>query len=327
MQQSPFNTSNDCGEILLTTFNSQSIENRLTSIMLFTSGLIGVFAFLQVYTIQAVLPLVIKQLHASVLQAGNAVGASVLAVALMSPFLGLISDYFGRKILIVGSVIFIAIPTILMAYAQSIQSLTLLRFFQGLGVPGITVVAIAYIGEEFSGKNITSMLSAYVSGSIVGGFLGRFIFGYLCGWLDWNHAFLVMGITNIIGGFLIWYLLPSSQAFIPTKSVLSSLRIIPIHLKNNSIIFACLLGMSVLFTLVGSFTYITVHLEGNPFNYSLSQLSNIFSVYLIGFIITPIASRIIQIYGSRKTIICALSLTLIGLLLTLNMHIVLIILG
>lgn len=258
--------------------------------MLFTSGLIGVFAFLQVYTIQAVLPLVIKQLHASVLQAGNAVGASVLAVALMSPFLGLISDYFGRKILIVGSVIFIAIPTILMAYAQSIQSLTLLRFFQGLGVPGITVVAIAYIGEEFSGKNITSMLSAYVSGSIVGGFLGRFIFGYLCGWLDWNHAFLVMGITNIIGGFLIWYLLPSSQAFIPTKSVLSSLRIIPIHLKNNSIIFACLLGMSVLFTLVGSFTYITVHLEGNPFNYSLSQLSNIFSVYLIGFIITPIAS-------------------------------------
>ena len=58
--------------------------------------LIGFFAFLNVYSMQSVLPLVMDDFEASPVQAGATVGATVLAVALVSPYMGMLSDAFGR---------------------------------------------------------------------------------------------------------------------------------------------------------------------------------------------------------------------------------------
>ena len=53
---------------------------------------IGVFAFLEVYAIQAILPILMHDFNASPAEIGFTVGATVLAVAIMSPFMGLLSD-------------------------------------------------------------------------------------------------------------------------------------------------------------------------------------------------------------------------------------------
>ena len=128
-----------------------------------TVALIGVFAFLQVYSVQAILPILMIDLNASEIKVGLSVGATVMAIALMSPFTGMLSDAFGRKRFIVGSLLLLAIPTALIAFSTSIQALILWRFLQGLAVPGITVVLIAYIGEEYS-DNLPNMMSLYVMG-------------------------------------------------------------------------------------------------------------------------------------------------------------------
>src|SRR5690606_21072520 len=114
-------------------------KNNTSSWMLkFTIGLIGMFAFLQVYSVQAILPVLMMDLPATEVQAGMTVGATVMAIAIMSPFLGMLSDAIGRKCIIVGSLLFLAIPTAMIAQSPSIEWMWLWRFMQGLSVPGIT---------------------------------------------------------------------------------------------------------------------------------------------------------------------------------------------
>ena len=152
-------------------------DGQPTPLLLLTIALVGVFAFLQVYSVQSIVPELQRDLHASVIEIGRAVGATVLAVALVSPLMGMVSDALGRKALVVVSVLALALPTAAMIGVQTVQQFTAWRFVQGLAVPGVTVVAIAYIGEEFRGAAMVRMMSWYITGSVLGGFLGASCWG------------------------------------------------------------------------------------------------------------------------------------------------------
>lgn len=168
--------------------------NLLLKIAVFVTGL---SAFFQVYSVQAILPLLVWDLNASEVQAGMAVGATVLGVALISPFIGMLSDAVGRKGLIIGSLLFLALPTALISGVTTIDQMLLYRFLQGLAIPGITVVLIAYVGEEFGGKAMTQLMSLYVSGTVSGGFLGRFLLGHLSELTGWRTAFYIMAAVCV----------------------------------------------------------------------------------------------------------------------------------
>lgn len=291
-----------------------------------TVALIGVFAFLQVYSVQAILPVLMSDLNASEVKAGLSVGATVMAIALMSPFTGMLSDAFGRKRFIVGSLLLLAIPTALIALSSSIDSLILWRFLQGLAVPGITVVLIAYIGEEYS-DNLAVMMSLYVMGTVLGGFLGRFLGGHLHDLIGWRWAYGVMAILTIVG--MLWVIkgLPNSKNFTKSKNFHVAFATLLSHTKNRHVLSACLLGGCVLFSLVGCFTFINLHLAQTPYQLSASQLANIFALYLVGMVITPLSSRLITRFGMTNTIIGAVLCSMMGLFLTATAPLWLIILG
>lgn len=292
----------------------------------FTIAIIGVFAFLQVYSVQAILPILMNDLNATEVQAGLAVGATVMAIALMSPFTGMLSDYVGRKRIIVGSLLLLAIPTALISFSASIEMLTVWRFLQGLAVPGITVVLIAYIGEEFS-DNLASMMSVYVMGTVLGGFLGRFVAGHLHDLMGWRWAYGVMAILTVIGMLWVAKGLPNSKNFTKSKNFRTAFATLLSHTKNRHVISACLLGGCVLFSLVGCFTFINLHLADTPYELSASHLANIFAVYLIGMVITPLSSRLITRFGMTNTIIGAVLCSMMGIFLTATAPLWLIIFG
>ncbi|WP_239324683.1 MFS transporter [Snodgrassella gandavensis] len=293
------------------------VNTRLNLALIITVLITGALAFVQVYSVQSILPVLMQEFRASAAAIGSTVGATILAVAFMSPFLGMISDAFGRKAFIVGSIVFIAIPTFALSFVHNISLLWWLRFVQGLAVPGITVVLLAYIGEEFSGNARIRLMSFYVSGTVLGGFLGRFLMGYLTEFIGWRHAFMVMGIISVVGAILVWRNLPASQKFEAKPQVSTALITLWHHLHNRYVLAASALGFCVLFSLVGCFTYINLYLDQPPYNLSSSQLANIFTVYLIGMVITPLSARLIIKFGTNLTVLIAMSLSIIGILLTL----------
>ena len=282
-----------------------------------TIGLIGMFAFLQVYSIQAILPVLMMDFTATEVQAGMIVGATILAIAIMSPFLGMLSDAVGRKSFIVGALLFLAIPTALIAQSPNIGWMGMWRFMQGLSVPGITVVTIAYIGEEFEGRALTELMSFYVSGSVLGGFMGRFLLGHLHELIGWRAGYYLMAGMTLIGALWVGKMLPASRHFVANPKFRSAMQTLGEHLVNRYVVISCLLGACVLFSLVGCFTFINLHLADTPYELSTGALANIFAVYLIGVVITPLSTTLLRRFGSARTVRVAVIISMFGVLLTL----------
>jgi predicted MFS family arabinose efflux permease len=278
---------------------------------------IGFFAFLNVYSMQAVLPMVMQDFHASPLQAGTTVGATVLAIALVSPFMGMLSDAFGRKRILCTSLFALTLPTALIALAHSLQTIVLLRFLQGLAVPGIVVVLIAYLSEESKAGNVARMTSTYVGGTVMGGFCGRFITGHASDLLGWRAAYVTLAVLNFLGALLVLWQLPASRHFVANRNIRGALQTLGRHLRNRRFIAICALGFCVLFSLVGSFTYVNLYLAQPPFSLSAAGLANLFAVYLLGVVVTPMAGRLIVRHGFLKAVLSTLAVSACGLLLTL----------
>ncbi|MCF8168227.1 MAG: MFS transporter [Rhodoferax sp.] len=279
--------------------------------------IIGFFAFLNVYSIQAVLPMVMHDFHATPTQAGMTVGATVLAIGLVSPLIGMLSDAWGRKRIICASLLALTVPTALIPLTTNLPSLLFLRFLQGLTIPGIAVVLIAYISDEFRAGGVARMTGAYVGGTVMGGFSGRFFTGHVTDIFGWRGAYFSLAILNLIGALLVVWLLPASRNFSPNRSLGEGMNMLWRHLHHGRLMAACAVGFCVLFSLTGTFTYVNLYLAAAPFFLTAAGLANVFSVYLAGVLVTPIAARYLDHYGFMRSLVGALAISATGLLMTL----------
>src|ERR1019366_1549814 len=109
-------------------------------------------------------------------------------VALMAPIVGLMAESIGRKKVIVPSLYALTVPTLLAATSQSLHALIFWRFMQGLFVPGMIVAMMAYINEEFASSCVGGTMPAYITGTVLGGFLGRSISGLVAHHVDWRGS-------------------------------------------------------------------------------------------------------------------------------------------
>lgn len=283
-----------------------------------TVWLMGFVAFMNVYAMQSVLPLLVADFAATPVQAGLTVGATILAVALLSPVMGMVSDAWGRKGLMVGSMLAMVVPTALIPLAHSLHAVVALRFLQGLAVPGIVVVLMAYVAEEFQPSGgVARMISTYVAGSVMGGFSGRFLAGHAAEWWGWPGAFWLLACLTLVGALWVAWRLPPSRHFVASRNRAAAWAVLRGHVRNRALWAAWAVGFCVLFSLVGTFTYVNLYLAEPPFALSAADLANVFSVYLLGVVVTPLAGRWIQRVGLLHLLLCALALSSGGLWLTL----------
>src|ERR1700692_1441984 len=157
-----------------------SLQAKRTLAVIFA----GFCAFLTVYATQPILPVLSKALDISAALASLTVTASTLGMALTAPMAGRISDRIGRKKTIVIAGFGLAVSTLAAYTAPEIYSLLFWRFLQGVFTPGIFAVTIAYIHDEWGASEAGRGTSLYVGGTVVGGFLGRFLAGLIASRYD-----------------------------------------------------------------------------------------------------------------------------------------------
>ena len=279
--------------------------------------LAGICTFLNVYSTQPLLPLLRTVFHASELAVSLTVSATIFATALTAPIIGMIAERKGRKKIIVPSLFLLALPTALAATSTTLPTLIFWRFLQGLFVPGVIAVMLAYVNEEWRGRGVGRAMSSYITGTVIGGFLGRFIAGVIATHWHWRTAFLVLATLNVLGAILVRAWLPLAKNFVPAESLNQVVAHAKAHLGNPRLLANFGTGASVLLALVGCFTYANFYLAGPPFHLNSAQLGSIFFVYLLGVVITPQSGRFLDHFGFRHTTALYCGMMVVGLLLTL----------
>ncbi|HKM49042.1 MAG TPA: MFS transporter [Terriglobales bacterium] len=279
--------------------------------------LAGMCTFLNVYSTQPLLPLLRETFHASELAVSLTVSATIFATALTAPFIGMIAERRGRKKVIVPSLFLLTVPTALAATSTSLGALIFWRFAQGIFVPGVVAVMLAYINEEWAGRGVGRAMSAYVAGTVLGGFLGRFISGIIAAHWHWRATFLVLAALNLIGAVVVRAWLPLAKNFVRAEHLQQVLDHAKGHLRNRRLLANFGMGASVLCAIVGCFTYANFYLAAAPFYLNSAQLGSIFFVYLLGVVITPQSGRFLDHFGFRHTTVLYCAMMIAGLLLTL----------
>jgi predicted MFS family arabinose efflux permease len=203
------------------------------------------------------------------------------------------------------------------ALASGFHQLVFWRFVHGLLLPPIFTVTIAYVGDEWPPGEANGVFGLYAAASAVGGFFGRFVPGMLTQYVGWRGGFLALACGSVICLVMAAVLLAPERKFVRATDFGTSLRQMLAHLKNPRLLATYAVGFGVLFNFIATFTYLSFHLAGPPFNRSPAFLGSIFVVYLFGSVASLYLGRAIAWLGRRNFVLCVLAVWACGMLLSL----------
>src|SRR3984885_9341918 len=125
----------------------------------------GFGTFINLYSPQALLPERAGEFHAGPSAISALMTAGTAAIALTAPFTGALADVVGRKRLITTAMFATVLPTLIMTTASTVSELTFWRFIQGLLLPPIFTVTVAYIGDEWPRGDVPRIAGLYIAGT------------------------------------------------------------------------------------------------------------------------------------------------------------------
>jgi MFS transporter, YNFM family, putative membrane transport protein len=277
----------------------------------------GFCAFVNLYSVQALLPALAAEFGVGAGDISWLMTAGTGAIALTAPFTGALADMVGRKRLITAAMFAVVVPTLLMTLVTSVAAFAFWRFVQGLLLPPIFTVAVAYIGDEWPPADVPRVAGLYISGTSIGGFCGRFIPGALTDLIGWRLAFGIVALLTLLTAIIVASTLPRERHFIRSSGFLSSLAQMLRHLRDRQLLATYAIGFGVLFNFIATFTYVSFHLAAPPYLFSPTLLGALFLTYLASSPIVPWVGRAIALFGRRQFVLGVIALWIVGVLLLL----------
>ncbi len=287
-------------------------------------GTVAVYA--DMYVTQPVLPLLSREFGVPPAKAGLTVSAVVLSIAFASSFYGPLSDALGRKRVMVWSSGLLALPTLACAFAPSFSTLVALRGLQGLLIPGVTAVSVAYVGDAFDLRRIGPVVGGLIGASVAGGLLGRVLSGAVAAHAGWRAAFVLFAATTLAGSAAM------AMGLAPQRAAArvvwwSAYRGMLGHLRDRRLLGAYCVALTLFFGFIGIFTYLPYRLSAPPFSLSTGPISSVYLVYAAGVLVSPIAGRLSQRIAPERLMSAGLIVSSAGALMALAPSLPIVILG
>ncbi len=228
------------------------------------------------------LPSMADIFHTTVSQVQMGLATSMLGLAVGQIFFGPLSDKYGRRPVLVASMILFSASTVASIFSPTIEFFNFCRFLQGLGGSGGLVLSRSVATDCCSGRELAKMLAiigaingiAPVTAPVIGGLVSEAV--------GWKGIFWILFGIGVVILAMCMVFRESLSADVRYKGTVASLiRKFPeiFRLKYYVIytvmyMFAC----GVLFSYISSASFIVQ----NYFGYSELQFALIFGVNALG---------------------------------------------
>ncbi|MDY6283758.1 MAG: multidrug effflux MFS transporter [Hallerella sp.] len=245
-------------------------------------GLLTAFApFVTDFYLPA-LPSLTDYFNASASAVQMSLTMSMLGLACGQLFVGPISDKFGRKKLLIGSLVVFLLTTLLCLVAPGIVSFNLFRLFQGMAGSGGLVISRSVTTDSFRGKLLSKFLAlvsaingiAPVTAPVFGGILLKFT-----SWKGTFVALFLIGVALLILALRFTETLPERRR--SQKSLISTFALYGKVLQNGEYVRNLLVFVASQFVL---FAYIAASpfIFQVGFGFSPMMFSFVFALNAIG---------------------------------------------
>lgn len=115
---------------------------------------------------------------------------------------GALADRFGRKPLLMVTILIYSFGTLLSGMATGMWSMIVARAITGLGVGGEWAVAHALVGETVP-PHVRGRYGSYLqSGSAFGRFLATLVGNFLAPWIGWRWSFMLSALPALMVVFI-----------------------------------------------------------------------------------------------------------------------------
>lgn len=296
--------------------------------------LIGLFAagiatFGQMYSTQGILPTVAHALEVNEASAALTVSTATLGLAVSVLGWSWVADRIGRAPAMKIALSISLVLGLLTPLAPGFTTLLVLRSLEGLALGGVPALAVAYLAEEIHVRHVSLAAAIYISGTTVGGLLGRVVTGPFADLGGWRLGVTAGGVLSAIAAIVAITLIPRAQGWVrpvgrPTTSVREGVLA---NLRDPGMLV--LYGQAALLMggFVATYNYLGFRLEREPFALPVAISSQIFFAYLGGTVSSSVAGRLAATHGRRKVMLTCVVITIVGVVMTLPDNLAMILTG
>ena len=172
--------------------------NRFHIGLLICCCLIIVFDMFDLVIYGSVIPILMKEWSISPVQAGAIGSYGFFGMMLGAIFFGILADKFGRKSILILSVVLFSIFTFLCAFAPGPTPFSIFRFIAGVGIGGVLPNVIALLTDYAPKHMHNKMVSIVMCCFSVGGILAALIGIYSIPHMGWKSVYWVAALPLLL---------------------------------------------------------------------------------------------------------------------------------
>jgi len=243
-------------------------------------------------------PKMVKELNISAKDIGLLITVFSFPGILLTPLLGVIADRWGRKKIIIPSLMLFGIAGGACFFTRDFTLLLILRLIQGIGAAPLGSLTVTIIGDLYSGKELVAAMGYNSSVRSIGS-AGYPAIGGALAMISWYYPFILPVIAVPIGFLALSHLKtpePKNEVYIREH-----LNIVRRKLRNRQVVRLLAIGIISFIMLTGSYMTCFPLLLGNSFSASPLIIGLIMaSVSLIAAITSSQLGKITKLFSERN---------------------------